>query len=131
MFLECLYPIVIHVYAGMRSADRVLVWAARSMGATPRQIFFRVLVPASLPTIFTGLRIAMPVSLIITLVTEIIGESRGLGFFVTFASPPRSSMRAHWRRSSSSRCIGFILDRALLYVRNRVVFWQQAPTSIT
>jgi len=35
IFLECLYPIVIHVHAGMRSADRVLIWAARNMGATP------------------------------------------------------------------------------------------------
>ena len=34
VFLECLYPIVIHVHAGMRSADRVLIWAARNMGAS-------------------------------------------------------------------------------------------------
>jgi NitT/TauT family transport system permease protein len=129
VFLECLYSIVIHVHAGMRSADRVLVWAARSMGARPRRIFLRVLVPASLPTIFTGLRIAMPVSLIITLVTEIIGESKGLGFFVTFATSSFQYARA-LAAFFVIAVIGFVLDRALLFVRNRVVFWQQSTASI-
>src|SRR5262245_58567345 len=123
VFLECLYPIVIHVHVGMRSADRVLVWAARSMGASPRQIFTRVLVPASLPIVFTGLRIALPVSLIITLVTEIIGESRGLGFFVTFATSSFQYARA-LAAFFMIAVLGFVLGRALVFARDRIVFWQ-------
>ena len=128
VFLECLYPIAIHVHAGMRSADRVLIWAARNMGASPRQIFTRVLVPASLPIVFTGLRIALPVSLIITLVTEIIGESRGLGFFVTFATSSFQYARA-LAAFFVIALLGFVLDRALTFARDRIVFWQpSAPT---
>ncbi len=52
------------------------------MGASRLAIFFRVLLPATLPMIFTVIRIALPVALIITIVTEIIGESQGLAYFV-------------------------------------------------
>jgi NitT/TauT family transport system permease protein len=127
VFLECLYPIAIHVEAGMRSVERPLVWAARNMGATRYQVFAKVLMPAALPTIFTGLRIALPVALIITLVTEIIGESRGLGFFVTFASASFQYARA-LAALLVIAAIGFLLDRALLILRDRVVFWQKATS---
>jgi len=130
VFLECLYPIAIHVHAGMRSADRVLVWAARNMGASRTQVFLRVLVPAALPTVFTGLRIALPVALIITIVTEIIGESQGLGYFVTFASASIEYPRALAAFVVIS-AIGFCLDRALLIVRDKIVFWQKSAPPVS
>lgn len=129
IFLECVYPITIHVHAGMRSADRVLVWAARSMGASQAQVFWRVLVPAALPIFFTGLRIALPVALIITLVTEIIGESRGLGYFITYASASFQYARG-MAAFVIIAVIGFALDRVLQLVRRRVVFWQNTDIDI-
>jgi ABC-type nitrate/sulfonate/bicarbonate transport system permease component len=123
--LECIYPITIHVHAGMRSTDRVLIWAARNMGAGPVQIFWRVLVPAALPIFFTGLRIALPVALIITLVTEMIGESRGLGYFVTYASASYQYARA-MAAFVVIAVIGFALDRVLSLLRGWIVFWQRA-----
>ena len=129
VFLECVYPITIHVHTGMRSVDRVLVWAARNMGASRWQVFWRVLVPAALPTIFIGLRIALPVALIVTIVTEIIGESRGLGYFITYASASFEYARA-LAALIVIGILGFMLDRGLLAVRDRVVFWQREPTRI-
>jgi NitT/TauT family transport system permease protein len=125
IFLECVYPVTIHVHAGMRSTERVLVWAARNMGASQAQVFWRVLVPAALPIFFTGLRIALPVALIITLVTEIIGESRGLGYFVTYASASFQYARG-MAAFVMIAVIGFALDRVLQLVRRRVVFWQNS-----
>lgn len=129
IFLECVYPITIHVNAGMRSTDRVLIWAARSMGASQAQVFWRVLVPAALPIFFTGLRIALPVALIITLVTEIIGESRGLGYFVTYASASFQYARG-LAAFIVIAVIGFVLDWALQAIRRRVVFWHKADLDI-
>jgi NitT/TauT family transport system permease protein len=122
VFLECLYPIAIHTYSGMKSAERVLVWAGRNMGATPRQLFFKVLVPAALPILFTGLRIALPVALIVTLVTEIIGESKGLGYFITFQSASFEYARA-LAAFAVIGVVGFFLDRGLMILRNRIVYW--------
>jgi ABC-type nitrate/sulfonate/bicarbonate transport system permease component len=99
------------------------------MGASPVQIFWRVLVPAALPIFFTGLRIALPVALIITLVTEMIGESRGLGYFVTYASASYQYARA-MAAFFVIAAIGFALDRGLQFTRRRVVFWQPTDISI-
>ena len=130
VFLECLYPIAIHAHTGMRTVDRVLVWAARNMGATRTQVFWRVLAPAALPTIFTGFRIALPVALIVTIVTEIIGESRGLGYFITY-----SSASFEYARALAALVVigigGFCLDRGLLAARDRIVFWQRAGTRVS
>ncbi len=129
VFLECVYPIVIHVEAGINEVPRPLVWAARNMGATRFQVFAKVLAPAALPVVFTGLRIALPVALIITLVTEIIGESRGLGYFIAFSSASFQYARA-LAALAVTAAIGFVLDRALLIVRDRVVFWQKNYTEV-
>lgn len=125
VFLECVYPITIHVYSGMRSVDRVLVWAARNMGASSQQVFWRVLVPAALPTLFVGLRIALPVALIVTIVTEIIGESKGLGYLVTYSTASFEYARAIAALFTIG-VVGFCLDRGLLACRNRIVFWEKA-----
>jgi NitT/TauT family transport system permease protein len=124
VFLECLYPIAVHAYSGMRSADRVLVWAGRNMGASERQLFWKVLIPAALPTLFSGLRIALPVALIVTIITELIGESRGLGYFVTFHTASFEYARA-LAAFVVIAVIGFCLDRMLLSLRNRFIFWQK------
>lgn len=124
VFLECLYPIAVHAYSGMRAADRVMVWAGRNMGANRRQLFWKVLIPAALPTLFSGLRIALPVALIVTIITELIGESRGLGYFVTFHTASFEYARA-FAAFVVIAVIGFVLDRLLLGLRNRVIFWHR------
>jgi NitT/TauT family transport system permease protein len=129
VFLECLYPVAVHAYAGMRSADRVMVWAAHNMGASRRQLFCKVLIPAALPTLFSGLRIALPVALIVTIITELIGESRGLGYFVTFHTASFEYARA-FAAFVVIAVLGFCLDRLLLGLRNRVIFWQKDAPAI-
>ena len=62
IFLECLYPITLNAFYGMRSVERAHVWAARNMGASEVQVFWRVLLPSSAPSVFAGLRIALPVA---------------------------------------------------------------------
>ncbi|MDH7794054.1 MULTISPECIES: ABC transporter permease [unclassified Beijerinckia] len=129
IFLECVYPIAIHVYAGVRATPKALIWAARNMNASPWQISTRVLLPAAAPTIFTGLRIALPVALIVTLVTEIIGESRGLGYFITFATSSFEYARA-LAAFLMIALIGFVLDRLLIFARDRLVFWDKAAPPV-
>ena len=126
VFLECLYPITIQTMAGMRSAERVLVWAARNAGVSNSQMFWRVLVPSAAPAIFAGIRIALPVALIVTIITEIIGESRGLGYVVAFSSASFEPARAMAAFAVIS-AIGFTFDRTLIFLRRRLIYWQKEP----
>ena len=127
VFLECLYPITIQTIAGMRNAERVLVWASRNAGASNSQMFWRVFVPSAAPTIFAGIRIALPVALIVTIITELIGESRGLGYVVAFSSASFEPARA-MAAFAVIAAIGFSFDRTLIFLRRRLIYWQKEPT---
>jgi len=73
------FPIVLSTVAGFGNVDRMLVTAARSMGASDYQLFRYVLVPAALPVILSGLRIGFTVALLSILGSETIASLAGLG----------------------------------------------------
>jgi ABC-type nitrate/sulfonate/bicarbonate transport system permease component len=74
------FPIVLNTIAGFGNVDRVLVTAARSMGASDVQLFRYVLMPAALPVILTGLRIGFTIALLSIIGSETIASLAGLGF---------------------------------------------------
>lgn len=129
IFLECLYPITVNAFYGMRSVDRVHVWAAENMGASQTRIFWRVLLPGAAPSIFAGLRVALPISLIVVIITEMIGESRGLGYYISYASASFEYATA-FAGVAAVAIIGFTLDRALVWLRNRLIFWERGAAFI-
>jgi ABC-type nitrate/sulfonate/bicarbonate transport system permease component len=73
------FPIVLNTIAGFSTVDRILITAARSMGASNMQMFRHVLLPAALPVILTGLRIGFTIALLSILGSETIASLAGLG----------------------------------------------------
>ena len=69
--------------AGARSVDPDLLVLARTLGATPVQVFFRITLPSAIPTIFSGLRLGLIYSLLGVISAEIIGSVNGLGVQLT------------------------------------------------
>jgi ABC-type nitrate/sulfonate/bicarbonate transport system permease component len=124
VFLECLYPIVINAYAGSRSIDRVLVWSALNMGASRGQVLRRIVVPATAPYIFAGLRVALPIAMIVVIITEMISSADGLGYLVIYslASLKTDRMLAAVVVIAT---LGLGLDRLLVLLRDRLVFWEK------
>jgi NitT/TauT family transport system permease protein len=123
-FLECLYPIVVTAFFGFRGVQTRLIWTAANFGASPNVILRRVVLPAALPSIFAGLRIALPIALIIVVVTEMIGDSRGLGYYITIWSTRFSFSHVYAAIFVIGVC-GFLLDQCLVLVRRRVIYWQR------
>lgn len=80
-FLGALFPIVLNTVHGVEQTPNVLVRAAQSLGASPLQIFWHVVMPAALPSIATGLAIGMGVSWFSLLAGEIISGQYGIGYF--------------------------------------------------
>jgi ABC-type nitrate/sulfonate/bicarbonate transport system permease component len=78
------FPIVISTYAGIRQADRGLIQAARDLGANTRQIQLKVVVPAAMPSILSGLQLGMGVTIILIVAAEMIGGSSqsGMGYLL-------------------------------------------------
>ena len=78
--LIALFPIVVNTADGLRSADPDMVSLLRTLGASRWQIFAKVQVPSSLPSLFSGIKIAVTASVIGAVVGEWVGSSEGLGY---------------------------------------------------
>lgn len=127
--LECLYPIAIKTYYGTRAANRLYLWSAQSMGASRTHLFLKVVLPAAAPSIFTGFRIALPIAMVIVIVTEMISSTRGLGWLITYAAASLSRAQV-FAGVAAVAAVGFSLDRALTAVRNRLIFWERESLSL-
>jgi ABC-type nitrate/sulfonate/bicarbonate transport system permease component len=127
VFLECLYPIVIVTSQGARGVSRVLLWSAQNMGASRAATLRRVVVPAAAPFIFAGLRIALPIALIVVIITEMVSSADGLGYLVIYslASLKTDRMLAVVVVIAA---LGWALDRALVMLRDRLVYWEKLET---
>jgi len=124
IFLECLYPIVVTTHAGSRAVNRVLLWSAASMGASRGRILWTVVIPAAAPFIFAGFRIALPIAMIVVIITEMISSADGLGYLVMYslASFKTDRMLAV---VVAIALLGVALDRLVVRLRDRLVFWER------
>ena len=124
VFLECLYPIVVTTYAGSRTVNRVYVWSALNMGASRGRVLLRVVAPATAPFIFAGFRVALPIAMIVVIITEMISSADGLGYLVIYslASLKTDRMLAV---VVVVALLGLLLDRLLVLLRDRLVFWER------
>lgn len=75
------FPITVGVFDGLRSASKDQIELLRTMGANNRQVFTKVQVPSALPHFFSGLKVAVTLSVIGAAIGEWLGASRGLGYF--------------------------------------------------
>ena len=85
--LTAFFPIVVNMVDGLKSVDPDAVNLLRTMGASHWQIFVKVQVPTSLPFLFSGLRVAIAVSVIGAVIGEWVGSSQGLGYLMIRSKP--------------------------------------------
>jgi len=127
VFLECLYPIVIMTAHGAREVNRALLWSAQNMGASRATILRRVVIPATAPFIFAGFRVALPVAMIVVVITEMVASADGLGYQVIYAL---SSLRTDRMLAVVIviAALGYLLDKALVLARDRLIYWEKLDT---
>jgi ABC-type nitrate/sulfonate/bicarbonate transport system permease component len=122
--LGCFLTCIINVVTGVKNVPLVYIEAARTMGANNRRLFFDVAIPAAIPYILTGVRVALGTAWAILVAAELIAAQRGLGFMMTNA-------RRFFRTDSvmvGIICIGlmaFTMDRILRYVNRRLTVWME------
>ncbi|BBB89525.1 MAG TPA: ABC transporter permease [Methylomusa anaerophila] len=78
------WPALLNTIAGVKNTDPILIKSARSMGISQFALFYKVIVPAVLPYILTGIRLSATSSLLILVAAEMIGANSGLGFLVFY-----------------------------------------------
>ena len=78
--LGAFFPVLMNTIAGVRAVDTIHIRAARNLGAGEGTLFWRVMVPAAMPYILTGIRVGIGVAFIVVIVAEMIAVNSGLGY---------------------------------------------------
>jgi len=81
----CSWPLLLNTISGVKNVDPLLIKSAKSMGLSPIRLFQRVILPASVPTIFTGIRLAGASSILVLVAAEMVGAKAGLGYLINYA----------------------------------------------
>jgi ABC-type nitrate/sulfonate/bicarbonate transport system permease component len=76
---SAVFPVIVEAAAATESVDRVLIWSALGLGAGERRLLWEIALPAAFPQIMTGLQVALPISLIVAVLSEMAMGGEGLG----------------------------------------------------
>ncbi len=122
VFCEAVFPIIFSTYAGAAQVNSKLIWSARAMGTPGGRMLWRVVLPASSPHIFTGLRVAVIVSLIGVFVGEMVASADGLGHLM-MASARKFESAEMYVAIGTISIVGLVLDTLLLRWRRNLLQW--------
>jgi ABC-type nitrate/sulfonate/bicarbonate transport system permease component len=82
IFFSCAWPILLNTLDGTRNVDRVLLNTARTFGLSRWKIIWNIILPAASPQIVTGLKVSLPITLILVVISEMVGSTDGIGYFI-------------------------------------------------
>lgn len=117
------FPVYVNLVSGIHNVDRKLIEVARVYDLTPRAIARRVVIPASLPSLMTGLRLGLSQSWLFVVVAEFFGASAGLGFRLT-DSQQSSRVDLMFAALVSLAILGKVTDMVLHAAEVRTLRWR-------
>ena len=123
IFLGCMLPVTIGAFNGARSSDRVLVWSARSMGASRLRMLWDVVVPSALPEMLNGIRTALALSFILLVSSELIVARQGLGYLIGYFGAD-GNYETMFAVVLTVAFLGFAADRLYTLLTRRVLAWR-------
>jgi nitrate/nitrite transport system permease protein len=126
--LCCLWPTLINTTVGVTSIDKDLVNVSRVMALSPIVHVRKIVIPAAIPMIFTGLRLSLATGWMVLIAAEMLAQNPGLGKFVwdEFQNGSSNSLGRIMVAVLAIGLIGYMLDRLMLMVQKRVSWDKQA-----
>jgi NitT/TauT family transport system permease protein/sulfonate transport system permease protein len=124
VFIGAVFPIFVNTFAAVRSIDRTQINAALCLGAGPLMLISDVLIPASLPIIFPGLRIGLGVGWMCVVAAELIAAQSGLGYMIQQNRVLLQTQNVIAGMITIG-IIGFAMSAAMGAVERRLISWNQ------
>lgn len=121
----CSWPLLLNTVAGVKQVDPLLIKSARTMGATPWQLFSKVIFPAAIPTIFVGIRLASATSILVLLAAEMVGAKSGLGYLIIYAQYSFLIADMYFGIIAIT-LVGVVFNAALQWLERRLTAWKPA-----
>jgi NitT/TauT family transport system permease protein len=122
----CVWPITFSAMAGVRQVERDLLRVARAFGLSRFDLFFRVAIPYSLPSLFTGIRLAAGYAFVMLIAAEMMGASSGLGWLVVQYQQSYHPARI-FAAAAMISALAFASDRGLKAIETRLLRWHSRP----
>jgi NitT/TauT family transport system permease protein len=125
--LGAFFPAVLNTTLGVRQVNQTLFKAATMMGATRGEMITRVILPASVPSVMTGVRLSMGIAWVLVVVAEILAVRSGLGYLL-------NDSYQFYRNDVviaamlSIGVLGFLSDRLVILVRDYLLQWNRLET---
>ena len=123
IFLGCMIPVTIAAFNGARGCDRMLLWSARSMGASRLRVLWDVVLPGAMPELLNGIRTAIALSFILLVSSELIVAQRGFGYLIGSLGA-NGSYEAMYAVVFTVAFLGFATDRLYQMLVQRVLIWR-------
>jgi ABC-type nitrate/sulfonate/bicarbonate transport system permease component len=120
--LAVFFPVLINTVQGVRGIDPVMIGTARTFGYGRFQIVRKIVLPAALPFIFTGLRVSLGLGLILVVVAEMLAGTGGVGYLI-LDMQRMFQARAMYAWLVILACLGFVLNAGFVLLERRILFW--------
>jgi len=124
IFLGCMIPVTIGAYNGARGSDQVLLWSARSMGASRLRTLWDVVVPSALPEMLNGIRTALALSFILLVSSELIAAQQGFGYLIGYLGD-NGSYPGMFAVVLTVAFLGFAADRLFQLLTGWLLRWRE------
>ncbi len=126
--LCCIWPTVINTTVGVAGVDRTLVDVSRVIGLRPLTHIRKVILPAAIPMIFTGLRLSLATGWMVLIAAEMLAQNPGLGKFIwdEFQNGSSDSLGRIMVAVVTIGIVGFLLDQLMLVLQRRFSWDKQA-----
>lgn len=123
IFWAAFWPVLLNTISGVKQVEKLLIHSALSMGASQHFIFFKVILPAAAPSIFTGIRLAGAYSITALVAAEMIGSHAGLGF-LTLNSQEIFQIPSMYAGIVLLALLGLALNYVLALLEKRLTRWR-------
>lgn len=121
--LAALFPVLICTLQGVRGVDPVMLHTARTLGCTRAQTLFKIIVPAALPMILTGMRVSLGMGLALVILAEMMAAETGVGYLIVDLQ--RSfQVRPMYAWVVLLAVVGLLLNALFEYAEDRAIPWR-------
>jgi|SRR5919106_3702186 ABC-type nitrate/sulfonate/bicarbonate transport system permease component len=122
IFFSCAWPMLLNTIDGVRNLDWVLLNTAKTFGLSRRRIIWQVVLPACSPQIMTGLRVSLPIMLILVVISEMVGSTDGIGYFILDAQR-RFRVPQMYAGMLALAILGYVLNQLFNWVGRLLLPW--------
>ncbi|SDO46978.1 ABC transporter permease [Lentzea jiangxiensis] len=123
VFYACTWPILLNTISAVRAVDPTLLRLARSMDLNGFRLFQKVILPAAVPTVFTGIRLAGALSILVLVAAEMVGAKAGLGYLIN-ASQFNFAIPQMYAGIITLSAIGVLFNQVLVGLERRFTSWR-------